>query len=318
MSKESVSRPALLLVLGIAILAVSTASILIRLAQDRAPSLTIAALRLLIATVVLAPLALTKHRVELRGLDRRYIFLACVSGAFLAAHFAAWITSLEYTNVASSVVLVSTGPLWVALLSPLFLGERLGRGTLLGLFLALLGGVAISAGDLCTWNGAIRCDSPVASFQQGTGPWGNLLALFGAWSVTGYLIIGRRVRQVLSLVPYIFLVYGVAAIILVVVAISWGQLRLALPASTYLWILLLGLVPQLIGHSAYNWALGFLPATFVAVTTLGEPIGSVILAYVLLHEAPGILVLLGALLILAGIYLAASTARQNAAADTAD
>src|SRR5215211_8537960 len=116
-----------------AILAVSTASVFIRFAQADAPSLVIAAVRLMCATVLLAPFALTRHREELRSLTRHEILLGAGSGIFLAVHFATWISSLEYTPVASSVVFVSTGPLWVALLSPILLNERLTSGALFGL-----------------------------------------------------------------------------------------------------------------------------------------------------------------------------------------
>jgi len=295
--------------LGIAILAVSTASILIRFAQQDAPSITIAALRLAIATVFLAPLAIARHGPELRVLQRRELLLAAMSGTFLALHFATWISSLEYTTVASSVVLVSTGPLWVALLSPLFLGERLTRGTLVGLALAVVGGSIIAAGGACTWDGGIRCVD-LGRIAERSNLWGNFLALVGAWAVSGYLILGRRLRATLSLVPYIFLVYGFAAMVLVVAALITHSLVLALPPIAYGWILLLAIVPQLIGHSTYNWALRYLPAALVAITTLGEPVGSAVLAYFMLDERPGPFVLSGAVLIMAGIYLAARSARR--------
>src|SRR5512136_2104291 len=134
-----------------AILAVSAASIFIRFAQARAPSLVIAALRLTFATLLLAPIAWTHYRAELRSLRGGEMVLGIISGLFLAAHFATWITSLEYTTVASSVVFVSTGPLWVALLSPLLLSERLRRAAIVGLAIALLGGAMIGLAGACTW-----------------------------------------------------------------------------------------------------------------------------------------------------------------------
>jgi drug/metabolite transporter (DMT)-like permease len=313
---DSRTPPFLPFAIGLAILAVSTASILIRLAQQDAPSITIAALRLAFATAVLAPIALIKHRTELSRLGSGQLLLALASGIFLAIHFATWITSLQYTTVASSVVFVSTGPLWVALLSPIFLRERVGSAAMIGLGLAVLGGIVIAIGDSCTWHGALQC-AGLGTARQSSGMWGNLLALFGAWAVTGYLIIGRRLRSALSLIPYVFLVYGSAAVILLGSAAATGNLMLALPGKTYLWIVLLALVPQLIGHSTYNWALKFLPAAAVAVTTLGEPIGSAVLAYIVLREQPGAWVLIGAVLILTGIYLAARGAARLGQANKA-
>lgn len=289
-----------------AIVAVSTASIFIRFAQADAPSLVIAALRLTFATLLLSPLALTRHRDELTNLTRGEIILGAMSGLFLAAHFATWITSLEYTKVASSVVFVATGPLWVALLSPFLLNERMTRAAIVGLVIAILGGSLIGLSDTCTWDGGLRCPD-LSQVLQGRAVWGNFLALIGAWTVSGYLIIGRRLRVRMSLIPYIFLVYGIAAIVLILVAIISGNSLLGYPSQAYLWIFLLAAIPQLIGHSTFNWALGYLPAAFVAVTTLGEPIGSAILAFFLLKETPAPVVIVGGMLILFGIYLASKS-----------
>ncbi len=295
--------------LFVAILAVSTASILIRFAQEEASSLTIAALRLTFASAVLAPVALTRYRAQLAAVTRRELVLACISGLFLAVHFATWISSLAYTTVASSVVLVSTGPLWVALLSPAFLGEHVSRPALFGLGLAIVGGSAIAIAPACSWHLGPVCQGFVAVFH-GRALWGNFLALAGAWAVSGYLILGRRLRQSMHLIPYIFLVYSLAALILLPVMFATGGTPFGLPSITYVWLVLLALVPQLIGHSTYNWALRFLPASIVAVTTLGEPIGSAVLAYLLLSEVPGAFTLAGGALVLAGIYLAARHSGQ--------
>lgn len=299
------TRVALPFVLLSAILAVSTSSVFIRFAQADAPSLVIAALRLSCAALLLAPLAWARHREELMSLSRREIALGCISGIFLAAHFATWISSLEYTTVASSVVFVSTGPLWVALLSPLLLHEQLSRAAILGLAIAILGGVIIGLSDACAWEGGLSCPQ-FSQVLQGRAMWGNFLALIGAWTVSGYLIIGRKLRapRSVSLIPYIFLVYGMCAIVLLVVMFLAGQSPLGYPARTYGWIFLLAAFPQLIGHSTYNWVLRYIPATLVAVITLVEPVGSAALAYFFLRETPGSGVLLGGLLILIGIYMA--------------
>ncbi|HEX2998215.1 MAG TPA: DMT family transporter, partial [Anaerolineales bacterium] len=291
-----------------AILAVSAASIFIRFAQAEAPSLVIAALRLVFATLLLAPIAWTRYRTELRSLGGGEIALGIISGLFLAAHFATWITSLEYTTVASSVVIVCTGPLWVALLSPLLLNERLKKAAIVGLAVAILGGAMIGLSEACVWNGGLQC-SDLGQVLRGDAMWGNFLALVGAWTVSGYLIIGRKLRAArnISLIPYIFMVYGVAAVALIIAMFAAGQSPLGHPAQTYGWILLLAVFPQLIGHSTYNWALRYLPASFVAVTTLGEPIGSAILAFFLLKETPTIIVISGGILILSGIYLASKS-----------
>ena len=297
-----------------AILAVSTASIFIRFAQREAPSLVIAALRLTFATLLLAPITLTCYRDELRSLKRRELLLGLLAGFFLAIHFATWISSLEFTTVASSVVFVSTGPLWVALLSPMLLNERLARAAIIGLALALLGGTVIGLSDVCSWNHGLSCIH-LTNSMQGRAIWGNFLALTGAWAVTGYLIIGRKLRVKMSLIPYIFLVYGMATLVLIVIMFATGESPLGYTPKTYGLILLLAAVPQLIGHSTYNWLLKYLSATFVAVTTLTEPVGSAILAFFFLRETPTPTVLTGGTLILIGIYLA-STQKNISAEET--
>ena len=296
------ARPLQLLVLLAGILAVSTASIFIRFAQPAASSLTIAAGRLVLATLALSPFALTRHRAALARLTGRELRLAALAGLFLAAHFALWIASLERTTVASSVVLVTTTPLWVGLLSPLVLREPLSRRLALGIALALAGGVIVGLGD------ARGAALPALAGQPGGALLGDLMALSGAWMMAGYLMVGRRLRAGLALVPYVFTVYGMAALLLTIAMIATGRSLFGLAPGTYLWLALLALVPQLLGHSSFNWALRYLPASFVAIALLGEPAGSSALAWGLLHEVPTPLKLAGAVLILAGIAVAALSA----------
>jgi drug/metabolite transporter (DMT)-like permease len=264
----------------------------------------IAAYRLTLATIILAPVALTRHREVLRRLNRKEIGLAVLSGLFLAVHFAAWISSLEYTTVASSVVLVTTSPLWVGLLSPLVLREPLRRPVLVGLVIALVGSVVIGLSDSCQWTlNGLSCPS-LETFFNGRAFLGDVLALLGALMASGYLLIGRHLRSKMSLVSYTFVVYGVAAVILVMAVVGTGQKMIGFPPTSYLWLLALALVPQLLGHSTFNWALRYLSAAYVSITLLGEPIGSTILAYIILQEIPSITKIFGAAMILAGIVVA--------------
>ncbi len=307
--KKAPVSPILAILFGI--LAVSTASPIIRFAQQDAPSLVIAAWRLCIATLVLAPIALTRHRAEIRSLGLSKLLLLVLSGFFLALHFASWISSLEYTTVASSVVLVTTSPLWVALLSPLVLHERLRLSVRIGLLVALLGGVVVGLSELCGFSGGQLVCSSFQSALQGRAMFGNLLALIGALTSAGYLLIGRSVRGSLSLVSYTFIVYGsAAAFLLAAVALRGGRM-VGYQPRTYLFFLALGLVPQLLGHSTFNWALRYLSAAYVSVTLLGEPIGSTILAYFFLAENPGMLEIIGGVLILVGIYVASTSKRTE-------
>jgi drug/metabolite transporter (DMT)-like permease len=296
-----ISRARLFISLGIGIVAISTAAVLIRFAQaEGVPSLSIAAWRLAIASAILLPVAWLTRRDEIRDLSGREWRLVAASGVFLGLHFAAWIASLAYTSVASSVVLVSMGPVFVGLGSWLFLSERLSRLMAVGIILAVIGSIAISMDD----------------FGQGQSQLlGDLLALAGAIMVAGYLMIGRRVRAKRSLVTYAALVYGVAlATVLAIVAAS-GQPLVGFDSQAYMWLVAIGLVPQLIGHSTLNWALHYLSATYVAIVTLAEPIGSGVLAYLVLGEVVTPLVAAGAALVLTGIAIASRAELGSSTAD---
>lgn len=288
--------------IGIGILAVSTASIFIRFAQSEVSSIVIAAYRLVIASAILSIPALLRYRQPITELDRRDKILGLGSGIFLAIHFASWITSLEYTSVASSVVLVTTTPLWVAIFSPITIKEHITKKFIIGLFIALIGTVIVALVDTCISGQSVSCP-PVSEFFRSRSFYGNFLALLGAWAAAGYILIGRSLRAKLPLIPYIFIVYGIAAVVLAGMALLSGNPIVGFTPRTYLYLVLLALVPQLIGHSTFNWALGYLPAAIVSITLLGEPIGSIILAAVILQEVPGPIKLFGAILILGGIVI---------------
>jgi drug/metabolite transporter (DMT)-like permease len=299
-------RPYLILLVGV--LAVSTAALFIRLAQEEsAPSLVLAAGRVSVAALVLTPLVIRRRWHEVRAISVSDLKWALAAGVALGLHFATWITSLEYTAVVNSVTLVTTNPLWVALLAPFLLGEKLNRWAMIGLAVALGGGilVGLSGG---TGDPPTRSDPLL----------GNGLALIGAVMAALYFILGRHLRARLSLVVYIWLVYGAAAVILIGIVTVSGEPVAGFPAQVYLWIILMGLISQLIGHSSFNYALGFLPAAYVSLVVLGEPIGSSILAMIFLDEWPVVLQLVGASLILLGIGLATREDRSRPIASPAE
>jgi len=291
-------------VLGFGIIAVSTASILIRFAQNEAPSIVIAAYRLGLATLILAPFAIKRSWIELHKLDRKQIRDLILAGIFLAFHFSAWIKSLELTTITSSVVLVTTTPLWVAIFSPLTLKERTRDEVWIGLSLAIIGGSIVGFKDACQFSSSGLICAGFQGMISETALPGNALALFGAWMAAGYMITGRRVRPNLSLISYTFIVYGLAAVLLHLFVGFSGQSMLGYSPETYLWFLLLGIIPQILGHSSFNWALRYLPAAFVSLALLGEPVGTTILAVVILREIPTFIEIAGGVLILFGIYLA--------------
>lgn len=284
-------NPYLALVIGVG--AASFAAVLIRWAQ--APALAIAAYRLGFSAVILLPIAGWRARGELRAVSRRDLALAVLSGFFLACHFALWISSLEYTTVASSVVLVSTNPLWMGLVSPL-LGARVGRRMAVGIGVSVAGGMLIGLGDLSLGSAALL---------------GDALALGGAWAVLGYFLLGRDLQRRLSLLAYVTPVYTSAAVFLVLFALLAGVPLVGYSTQTLFMCLLLALGPQLVGHSSINWSLRHLSPAFVTVATLGEPVGSTVLSLVLLGEVPPLATLAGGALILVGIYLSLQEERAR-------
>ena len=284
-------RAAIVLPLGLA--AMSFASIFIRFCD--APPLVIAAYRLTLATLILLLLALPKTLRESRRLTRKEILSSAGAGLFLCFHFAFWISSLKYTSVASSVIFVTTTPIFVALASVFILRERISLVLFFSILIAVAGGITIGWGD---W---------------GSGKdylYGDFLSLLGAVMATGYLLAGRRVRPQVSLSTYITLVYGVAAVFLILLALLNGDSLFGYAFKDYFFFLLLAVGPQLIGHSSLNWALRFFSATLVAVFVLGEPIGASLLAYLILGENPGVGLLGGGALVLLGIYLSAKEERR--------
>ena len=279
-------NPFLALISGV--LAVSTGAVFAKLAE--APALVIAAYRVGLASVILAPIAWWKARDEIVGLGMREYSLALLSGLFLALHFSTWISSLSYTSVANSVVLVNTNPLWVGVLAPVISKDRLTLKTKISIVISVIGGAIIGAGDFATGGQAL---------------WGDFLALLGSICAAMYLLLGRNLRRKLSLLAYVIICYGSAAIILWGLVIALGLQVVGFSSGTYAAFAGMALISQIIGHTSYNWALKWFSASLIAVSLLGEPIGATILAYIIFDERLTWTKLVGGSLILAAIYLAA-------------
>lgn len=283
--------PGLALLLAIA--AVSTGAVFVRLAA--APPLVVAFWRCALATAVLLAFFGRRCRAEWATLSRAQVRLLVATGLALALHFAAWISSLSYTSVASSIVLVNTTPLWVALASPFVTADRVRPLTWIALVVAMAGCAVIGAGD----------------FElSGRALLGDALALGGAMLSAVYMLAGRRLRQQLSLGPYVIACYGVAALFLLVFALAAGQPVFALSAPTFGWLVCLALVPQVIGHSSYNYALGYVSAALTSIATLGESVGATLLAWWFLGERPPDQTLLGGAAVIVGMLIAMRSERS--------
>jgi len=276
--------PYLVLVLGI--IGMSFGSFLAKLSD--APSLIISTYRNGFAALILAPFALTICREELKSLSRRDLVSAFASGLFLAFHFATWVSSLEYTSVASSTVLVTIQPTWVTLGAFIFLKEKVPLKAVSAGLLAIAGSVLIGISDFRIGGEAL---------------WGDFLALSGGILIAGYVIIGRTLRQKFSLTAYTFIAYGSCSLTLLLMDVVTGTPLAGYSAKNWLLFLAMAVIPTIMGHSLLNWNLKYLPASTVSMSVLGEPIGASLLAAVFLGELPSGLQIAGAALILVGVYL---------------
>ena len=301
-------NPYLLLLIGI--LAVSTAAIFIRLILLEASALVIAAYRLALSALISGFLLLISYKGERTQLNRKDIGLLVLSGVFLAAHFAAWITSLEFISVSSSVILVTTTPLWVALLSPIVLKEKVGSRFYWGMAVAIIGGICIAISGPCRLSTTgLSCSGSV--FERGSQTlWGMALALIGAWMASGYMLIGRKMRLKMDNLSYTTSVYTISAVVLILALILRGEKVLGYSPQIYALFVALAVIPQLLGHSVLNYSLEVLPATIVSMALLGEPVGSTILAVIFLNEIPSTLEIIGGIFILLGIVISVLLERK--------
>jgi drug/metabolite transporter (DMT)-like permease len=284
-------------VLFIGITSVALAAVLVKMALlENVPALVVADTRLILAALILTPMTLRRHSAVLRGLDRRSILLIVTAGVFLAVHFASWVSSLQYTSVLISVVMVTTSPVWVGLLEVFVLKTRLNWAVVAGIVVTIIGSILLAIP---------QPESDQAAVTLGNSELiGGGLALLGAITFSVYMIIGSKMRERLPLLAYLWGVYGTAAIVLLIfVALSGASFTGHSPTG-YLLLLLITIFPQLIGHSSLNYALAYLSATYISVATQLEPIGSAIVAYFVLSETPTALQIFGSAIILAGVLVA--------------
>ncbi|MDQ3987459.1 MAG: DMT family transporter [Actinomycetota bacterium] len=273
--------------LSLGVLAASFSPILLRLADDAEP-LALSFWRCAAGAAILFPFA----RSRLRSIGRVEFKTCAVSGLFLALHFATWITSLELTTVASSVLLVSTTPIFVALVAPFVVKENLKPTGWAGVGAAFAGTALITGVDF----GGASLD-------------GNLLALTGGATAAGYVLAGRLARRSLDILSYAVVTYGVAAVILGIVCVI-GRV----PVGGYgagTWWAIVGVIvgPQLLGHTIINLVLSDIDVTTVSVSLMAEPVVATILAAFIFDEIPSLVLYPGAAAIFVGIYLVAASQR---------
>lgn len=280
-------KPKTVLVMISGVVAVSFAAIFIRLST--APPLIISFYRMFFSSLIIFFYASYRGEIgpELRKLTRKDLLLLVIAGLFLSIHFAFWVTSLSHTSVASSVVLVTTQPLFIVLIESTFLDNKPSKRFVLGLLVAAAGSFLIGFGDF-----------------HGTefGLIGDVFALLGAVMAAGYFLIGGEVRQRIRILPYILIVYGFSSVFLLVFCLVAELPLVSYSPYNYSLFLLLALIPTLIGHTSFNWLLREVKASMIGVTILGEPIGSSLLAILVFEEYPSYWVIAGGSLVLISIY----------------
>lgn len=264
----------------------SVSSIIIRLSE--APALAIAAYRMLFTIGILALPVYFKNREEFKKLSRKDFLMCLCSGIFLALHFASWIQSLQMTTVANSTILVSSSPIFVALINYFLLKEGISKRMVLGISISLAGSVIIGMGA-----------------SQGGGSSmmvGNILAFMGAIFVAGYLVLGGIARKTISAGVYVFIVYSVSALVLFSMCVITGTPLSPYPAREYILFFFLALFSSILGHTLYNYLMKYFSSTLISVSTLGEPIFASLMALLIFREIPSVYTLVGGLITIAGIY----------------
>lgn len=246
----------------------------------------------MVAAAAISGVAKLSGHGHMPGVRRADLGTLLVSSVFLSAHYALWITSLGHTSVASSTLLVTTTPVFVALGSVLLIREQLNRVRVCAIAISIAGGLILASGDWATSNRHL---------------YGDVLALAAAPAIGGYILIGRRLRPRIPTLSYSATVYAMSAVILLALAIGKGAPMGGLPLQSYFWMGMAGLIPQALGGTLINWVLGYWRATDVALAVRGEPVIATLLAIPVLHEIPSWTIVPGGVLVMLGVYLAVTS-----------
>ncbi|WP_231493357.1 DMT family transporter [Alicyclobacillus macrosporangiidus] len=289
--------PAVLLAAGV--IAISFSAIFIKWCSAPAP--VIGAWRLWLSALLLSPAA-WRQRHAFATLSSRDWGLLLASGGFLGLHFLFWIGSLHTTSVASSMIITALQPLFVMIGAFWAFGERTPPMGWWGVAVAMAGSALIPLGD---------------RYQAGGALYGDLLSLLGTVAISGYLLVGQAVRSRLPSVVYNLVVFSVAALVLSLASAGAGIPLTGYPAQDWGWFVLLAVIPTLFGHALFNWLLRFVEAATISVTALGEPVGAIVLAALLLREPVRWPQVVGGLLVLTGVALYLHTIRRHPSASRA-
>ncbi|WOV83404.1 DMT family transporter [Sporosarcina jeotgali] len=283
MNKPAI-HPSIPIIIGV--ISVALSAIFVKLVSAEAG--VTAFYRMFFSVLFMLPIFLLKYRKEITLLKKRDWIFSTLAGVFLAFHFIFWFESLNYTSVASSTVLVTLQPIFAFAGTYFFFKEKLSFKTILSAVIAISGSVIISFGD----------------FQLGgTAFYGDMLALIGCALITAYLLFGQDVRQRLSLITYTFVVYSISSITLFFYVLIKGESFGPHSQSDWMWFVLLALIPNLLGHTLFNWAIRWVSTNAISIAILFEPVGASILAYYIFNESLSTAQIIGGIVVLLGILL---------------
>ena len=282
--KKSLQLPYLALLIGM--FAISTSAILIRYSESE--PLVIGTYRQAFATLIFLPFILKDKAAEIRSQSSSVILEMIFTGILLGAHFSFFITSVKETSVAASVLLATCHVVYVAVLGWVFFGEALSSKAVFGTLVSLGGILILFGGDLI--------DNP-GNFI------GNMFAFVSGILAGLYYLSGRKLRRIISLPTYAFVVYLFSFISMFSIVLLQNLTYTNMPIFEIQLFLLMALVPTLLGHTMQNWAIGYLPAYIVSISLLAEPIGSGLLAWLFFQEVPSFGVMFGGLIVISGLYL---------------
>ncbi|WP_433595345.1 DMT family transporter [Lysinibacillus xylanilyticus] len=270
----------------IGVISVSLSAIFVKLANAEAG--VIAFYRMLFSVLIMAPLFFWKYTKEIKELRIRDWLFSSVAGIFLAFHFILWFESLNHTSVASSTVLVTLQPLFAFVGTYFFFKENITLKTIFAGVIAIVGSILISWGDFKL---------------SGTAFYGDMLALVACALVTAYFLFGQDVRKRLSLVTYTMVVYAVSTITLFIYVLIKGESFGPYPTMDWIWFILLAIVPNLLGHTLFNWSIKYVSTNVVSIAILFEPVGAAILALLIFKEYLIATQIIGGFIVIVGILL---------------
>lgn len=284
----SVEKPAIhpYIPIVIGVISVALSAIFVKLATAEAG--VIAFYRMLFSVLFMLPVFWLKYRKEVLIFKKKDWIYSSIAGIFLAFHFIFWFESLNYTSVASSTVLVTLQPIFAFAGTYFFFKERLSIKTILSAVIAILGSFIISWGDFKV---------------SGSALYGDLLALIGCALITAYLLFGQDVRKRISLITYTFIVYSISTVTLLIYVFAKGESLGPHPSMDWFWFIMLALIPNLLGHTLFNWSLKWVSTNVISIAILFEPVGASVLAYYVFRETLSSSQIIGGIVVITGILL---------------